>query len=260
MEGCMLFRRCIYFTTMLLAVCGFSKSEVDLHKFDTVKAKYSKLLADEYNEILHGFLSMCGVSLTEWKAHVQSCLPNYEKEEAHDAQAIKNNGSKPLRPNTIALVKKMLEQAKINRPVHILSNQQTGNDAYARRSIVVINEQKCDTECPKQAYFEAMMSHEMQHLIFEDTFVGFCISELYKKHGQRVKNVQAWNALLHRFEHFYERRADILGALAKPEYVAVRREAFNYLMTWFDLSEDKDHPSMQSRYAQMVQIEREIQK
>lgn len=225
---------------------------------DRVAAKYSKIMADEYNEILQGFFALCaGVSAAEWNAHVASCLPWYVRQEQAEIQQLKQRQSAPLRADTIALCNKVLQQASICRPVQIVSDAQTLNDIYAARSSIMIREQQFDVLYPYEEFKEATLWHEMQHLKFEDTFIGFCINQLYNKHAARVYNVPAWNKLVHRWDHFIERRADILGALAQPSLIKARAESLKYL-TCCDTSADAGHPSIESRYAMMAQLEREI--
>lgn len=266
-----------YMRHCVLAISAFCMHQmyadiVQLNKarYEKVVAKYAQLMADEYNEILQGFFALCGgVSANEWNAHMAFCLPRYEAQENSEIAQLQQKQSRPLRQETVALCRTILQQAGISRSVQIISDSETPSDLYAFRSSLMINELQCDMLYPQEKHKEAVLWHEMQHLKFEDTFIGFCINELYKKYEKYASHLYdelawnsltlAWNALIHRWGHFIERRADILGALANPSLIQARRQSLQYIMHNFDNSCDSDHPSIASRCAMIAQLEREIQ-
>lgn len=249
----------LFYSLAIFLSFGLNAGTYESDKIRACCTRYEQAFDSEYRQIISGFLSLCGgLTWADWQAHCARCVSGHAAEEKQEMTTLQCS-SRLVDPCIVALANKVFAQAKIGRKIAVLGDESSPFDLYVLQSALMVNERAIRAMYPDEKHLEAVLWHEAAHLAFDDAFIGYCINNLYEQYHRSVRDVEAWNRLVHQWDLFKERRADILGVLRCPAHIHARLDSLQYIMDRFDTSADEDHPPIQDRYAMIAAIARELQ-
>lgn len=219
-----------------------------------VSEAFKEELDKEFNQLLERVQNEFPLTEQTWKKALDK-LESLKRDDnllVKNAVFVANANEDPL----VQKVKELLVSYKIDpKAVNIetINDPKNGSYAFAGQYCIdtkVIHSIKLNlAQLPKQtpAIQEALLRHEIMHLLNYDPLIFGIIEKILKENGIAAKEFWA-NDAFSEFHKFIEYRADLMASLNGVSTGEALKESFLEHMNRYKDSKSRTHPSCQQRY------------
>jgi len=248
--------------------------------WSTESKKYIKQFEEEYQLLMSEYYQLMGITKEE-----------FEKEKAANYQKylsiLKNESFKELPGPMYDRINLLLDFLGFEKnKIKVLMNENIMSAESSQNSIY-ISIGSCSQKTSNE--FDAIVLHEIMHIIHDDAFVSTLMRWLYSKRLNQDKNISkmgkvlpglAWYIPLPgisnigtklpnltwyyipfriKWNHCKEKRADILSALTHPEYALIQNAYYKKKIEEYGDRSFTTHPKKSTRAAYFQQLYQEMQ-
>ncbi len=213
-------------------------------------------LQEEENKIKAKFLKISGASEAEWQQALKQAAEQYDqKEVGYRAQL----GAHPQPSDAIKNCAQslLMEQGGDPAKLQIMSNS-PGAGPVTYKSIIAISQDFLAKFNATQDETEGVLMHEIIHYIKQDEVCWLACKIMY--------DAKSWfiqirlNPILHVWQLFREKRADILAGLSKPSRAQALANFYKKLLNSESYyPKDAHHPPMRKRIDYMLALYESMQ-
>jgi len=208
-----------FITTASVTFCASQASVVQ---------EYKQELAQEYQTLKANFFYAAGISEADWQQALIRYKPLYDQQVQE--LRLKNAGS--VSESLKNTVRMLLQKCNISpSSIEIVAN--SSKIASTRAPLMLLSEIGLNSLDIGQDSKEAIILHEIMHIMYQDSLEHFCAYQLLTDlESQSCSwynswyNNSAWLAL-NKLEQFHERRADLMAGLMDARYAKGLADYFN---------------------------------
>lgn len=257
-------------TIVILSCCFQSKTSA------SVSDRVRSTLQAEERQLLGNLISIFGLSFAEWQSFKNEYNHhNYSLYEQREVQDIQNRCKEQISQLLKQKILAIIAQSPISRPITVVRDHSpTGSDIIALQNTLIVDEERFNRNYPHDNHIQAIIWHEIMHIIHEDDLIMRCLAVLrdtalnssnysgwLRTWGDKVKshfNEAQWQAAVVPWYQFRERRADLLSGLAHRANAPALIEVFKRFNSFATEKNDNLHPSMATRHSYMAQLESQL--
>lgn len=187
---------------------------------DELKKQYQTEFKQEEQVLMQEFFTMTEIDGQDWSEYKQTLIPQFVEFNGNLQEKLINDCPQPLPDTIISRVQELMKKTDLDaRKIAIIGNKDyLGQDAImcAGGSFIVINEPKLEANQFSALDIDAMLLHEMHHLLYEDYLNKSLMYMFIHQHRSDLALTKEWTSFHRKWNHFMEKRVDIsVGLLAK---------------------------------------------
>jgi len=221
----------------------------------SVSQKYIQHFQKENRQMMHDLCALApGMTPINWHTRKFYAKGYYEQEENLMIENWKFSDEKIpqlLKDKITMLIRKMNIDPKEIKVFH------TNKSLGVTQSILLIDECLCQgvKRDINNDIIDALILHEMQHILHDDSFLEGCVSSLYDLNKKMI-NKKNWFSFKKKLSHMKEKRADIFAGLVDLKCPSALS---SFLQHNGSTSKDSlTHPAHSVRVAYLNKLHREM--
>lgn len=269
----MLSRYKIHFlaVSFALGVCVLQASSLA-----DLAARYKSALQQEEQQLFSKLLDVFGLTQAQWQSFKKDyAYYNYPAYEKRELDAAKQRCSSEISPALKQKILNIIAKTPIKHSITIARDHSPqGSDIVAMQNALIVDEERFNRIYTKDEHVQAILWHEMNHILHEDELVVRSLSVLRDlainrsdysgwlgKWADKIMphySEEKWQSSIYPWYKFRERRADLLSGLADKANACALVEVFERFGRCCAERDDHLHPSMSERLAYMSKLKAEV--
>jgi len=233
-----------------------------------VVAKYMEQQKKQEDELMQEFYKLADINTQELQECKNYYHQHYLTSEQEECCCITEQAKKEIKQKDIALIFDFLHKQNIDIPaLKVVATAQKGLAATQQSHVYIDDEALLDADKNSLSPLtQAILLHEMQHAMHDDSFNIFIIKLILEKwalhdwtNDDCPEKIKQAKDLLTRFDKFREKRADILAGLVDPMHARVSADCYKRMVDQgLGDVEIGTHPTNATRYAYLDTLHKEM--
>jgi Zn-dependent protease with chaperone function len=217
--------------------------------------KYEKDFAQQERQIVSDMIWIAGLNESRWEQFKSQHFEAYFAAEVQKKANLRAQFNQSVSYDIQSCFNKAIQLAHYPYPIELISVDHDYFDMWSLGSAICINEPLIRSLYQTEEEIIAVFLHELAHIKYKDDFYKYCLNTLMD--GRSTFYASRWNALLIKFYHLREKRADIMGFESAPhhQYIDARIE----FLRRNDFSDEATtHPSSENRIAYLQHLKNQL--
>jgi hypothetical protein len=252
-----------YYFSIALGVLGagfyLALAKPGSKAWGTVAQSYAARLAQEEQALFAQFFKIFNITPEIWQNYKDSCKEPFFAYENNQIARANSEATQQLSPELARVVDRAIADSGIDRSIDVYSDVMT----HAIHNGVFINEPELNELNNNPTHMHATILHEMQHLIYQDLYVGYCLETLKAQAMERCPDfdLAQYNELMRQWYLFREKRADLMAGCTHPTCAKAMAEFWqSYIERYGDNDGAGTHPKPSDRLAYCQALESQMTK